>query len=254
AHVRLGHVVARVDHGDDGVVVTSSRGTVHADVVVVTVPVGVLQAGDLVLEPPLPGRHREALGRLRMNAFEKVVLRFPERFWDEDVYAIRQLGPAGHRWHSWYDLTRLDGVPTLLTFAAGPAARAIRGWSTEQVADSVLEQLRRLYGDAVGTPTSVLVTAWQDDPFARGSYAHMLPGSTTDDHDDLATPIAGRVHLAGEAIEAQTTRPRTTSMPSRARRSVPRGGTCPDQLAPRPGAERRRSSQSVRAMSAGQTR
>lgn len=197
--VRLGHVVARVDHGDDGVVVTSSRGTVHADVVVVTVPVGVLQAGDLVLEPPLPGRHREALGRLRMNAFEKVVLRFPERFWDEDVYAIRQLGPAGHRWHSWYDLTRLDGVPTLLTFAAGPAARAIRGWSTEQVADSVLEQLRRLYGDAVGTPTSVLVTAWQDDPFARGSYAHMLPGSTTDDHDDLATPIAGRVHLAGES-------------------------------------------------------
>jgi monoamine oxidase len=27
----------------------------------------------------------------------------------------------------------------------------------------------------------------------------MLPGSTTSDHDDLAVPIAGRVHLAGEA-------------------------------------------------------
>ncbi|OII21741.1 amine oxidase [Curtobacterium sp. MCBA15_016] len=197
--VRLGHAVERIDHGDGGVVVTSSRGPFHAEAVVVTVPVGVLQAGDLVIEPPLPARHRQALGRLRMNAFEKVVLRFPERFWDADVYAVRQLGPAGRRWHSWYDLTRLDGVPTLLTFAAGPAAQAIRGWSEERVADSVLEQLRRLYGDAVGTPTSVLVTAWQDDPFARGSYAHMLPGSTTSDHDDLAVPIAGRVHLAGEA-------------------------------------------------------
>lgn len=209
--VRLEHVVQHVRHGADGVTVTSDRGSFDADAVVVTVPVGVLQSGALVIEPALPERHRQALGRLRMNAFEKVVLRFPERFWDADAnadadagvdagrYGIRQLGPAGRWWHSWYDLTRLDGVPTLLTFAAGPAARAIRGWSDERVADSVLEQLRRLYGDAVGEPVSVQVTAWQDDPWALGSYAHMLPGSTTSDHDDLAVPVGGRLHLAGEA-------------------------------------------------------
>ncbi|MEZ5189190.1 MAG: FAD-dependent oxidoreductase [Microbacterium sp.] len=42
-------------------------------------------------------------------------------------------------------------------------------------------------------------TAWQDDPFARGSYAYMTLGSTTSDHDALATPIGGVLHLAGEA-------------------------------------------------------
>ncbi|WIB76969.1 NAD(P)/FAD-dependent oxidoreductase [Curtobacterium sp. MCPF17_002] len=197
--VRLGHVVHAVSWGPDGVVVTSDRATVRADAAVVTVPVGVLLSDEFTITPPLPERHRDALGRLRMNAFEKVVLRFPTRFWDDDVYAIRQLGPSGRWWHSWYDLTRLDGVPTLLTFAAGPAARTIRGWTDEQVATSVLEQLRRLYGDRVGTPTSVHVTAWQDDPYARGSYAHMLPGSATNDHDDLALPIGGVLHLAGEA-------------------------------------------------------
>jgi monoamine oxidase len=159
----------------------------------------VIQAGDIAFEPPLPEPVAGALGRLAMNAFEKVVLRFPRRFWDADVYAIRQLGPEGRIWHSWYDLTRLDGVPTLLTFLAGPAARELRGAPEEQVVDSVMEQLRRLFRDTVEHPTAVHVTAWQDDPFARGSYAFMKPGSATADHDLLATPVGGVLHLAGEA-------------------------------------------------------
>jgi monoamine oxidase len=63
----------------------------------------------------------------------------------------------------------------------------------------VLEQLHRLYGERVEEPSSAHVTAWQRDPFARGSYAYMTVGSTTADHDDLATPVDGVLHLAGEA-------------------------------------------------------
>jgi monoamine oxidase len=197
--VRLEHVVSHVRWGDDGVTVTSDRGTFVADKAVVTVPVGVLRSADFVIEPALPEPVAGALSRLTMNAFEKVVLRFASKFWDDDVYGIRQQGPQGRWWHSWYDLTRLDGTPTLLTFAAGPAARAIRGWDDAQVAESVLAQLRRLYGDRVVVPTGVHVTHWQDDPYARGSYAYMAAGSTTSDHDDLATPVGGVLHLAGEA-------------------------------------------------------
>ena len=60
-----------------------------------TVPVGVLQSDDFVIEPALPERVAGALSRLRMNAFEKVFLRFPSKFWDAGVYAIRQQGPEG---------------------------------------------------------------------------------------------------------------------------------------------------------------
>jgi monoamine oxidase len=196
--IRLAHVVSSVQWGA-GVTVATDRGVFSADDAVVTVPVGVLQSDDFVIDPPLPEPAAGALGRLRMNAFEKVFLRFPTRFWDDGVYAIRQQGPEGRWWHSWYDLTALHGVPTLLTFAAGPAAVAIRGWTGDQVAESVLAQLRRLYGDRVERPTHVDVTAWQDDPFARGSYAYMTVGSTTADHDDLASPVGGVLHLAGEA-------------------------------------------------------
>lgn len=197
--VRLGHVVSRVQWSVDGVAVTTDRGTLTADAAVVTVPVGVLRSEGFVVDPPLPEPVAGALSRLRMNAFEKVFLRFDTRFWDDGVYAIRQQGPESRWWHSWYDLTALHGTPTLLTFAAGPAALATRDWPDERVVDSILAQLRRLYGDGVPRPTHVHRTAWQDDPFARGSYAYMTLGSTTADHDDLATPVGGVLHLAGEA-------------------------------------------------------
>jgi monoamine oxidase len=197
--VRLERPVSRIEWSDDGVVVSTGAEVFEAMTAIVTVPVGVLQSEDFVIDPPLPGAVSGALGRLRMNAFEKVFLRFPARFWDEGVYAVRQQGPESRWWHSWYDLTALHGEPTLLTFAAGPAAVEIRDWSAERVVESVLAQLRRLFGDAVGRPTAVHITAWQDDPFARGSYAYMALGSTTADHDDLAVPIGGVLHLAGES-------------------------------------------------------
>ncbi|WP_040519037.1 flavin monoamine oxidase family protein [Gordonia aichiensis] len=195
------HVVSQIRWDNSSVTVAGpDAAETSAEHVVVTVPVGVLKAGGLTFDPSLPEPVAGALDRLEMNAFEKVFLRFGSKFWDENVYVIRRQGPAGAWWHSWYDLTPLHGTPTLLTFAAGPCARAIREWPDAQIAASVLDSLREIYGTAVTDPTRVDVTRWQDDPFAHGSYAYMTVGSTTADHDVMATPLGnGSVHLAGEA-------------------------------------------------------
>lgn len=197
--VRLEHVVARVEWSEGGVRVTTDRGSFEADQAVVTVPIGVLASDEFVIEPPLPEPVAGAVRSLEMNAFEKIFLRFPTRFWDDDVYAIRQQGPTGVWWHSWYDLTALHGTPTLLTFAAGPAAEAIRDWDGERITASVLGELRRLYGERVVAPTHVHITSWKDDPYARGSYAYMVVGAVPEDHDAIATPVGGVLHVAGEA-------------------------------------------------------
>ncbi|GAA3775864.1 FAD-dependent oxidoreductase [Microbacterium kribbense] len=197
--IRLNHVVQRVQWTADGVTVCCGLGQFTAARAVVTVPIGVLQSGDLAFEPALPEPVAGAVAGLQMNDFEKVFLRFPTRFWDAGVYAIRRQGEAGLWWHSWYDLTPLDGVPTLLTFAAGPSAIATREWPADRVVASVLDGLRGLYGDRVEEPTQVLITDWQDDPFSHGSYAYLKPGADAAGHDLIATPIGGVLHLAGEA-------------------------------------------------------
>ncbi|WP_029746358.1 flavin monoamine oxidase family protein [Leucobacter chironomi] len=202
--VRLEHVVTGVtrrsgETAPAGVEIETERGRFTASQAVVTVPVGVLRGGGIVFEPPLPGHVAEALAGLEMNAFEKVFLRFPERFWESDVYAIRRQGEAAAWWHSWYDLTALHGEPTLLTFAAGECAQQIRDWSDERIVASVMAGLRELYGAGVPDPVHAQITRWQQDPWAGGAYAYMTVGSKPEDHDLLATPIDGVLHLAGEA-------------------------------------------------------
>ncbi|MBY4130272.1 FAD-dependent oxidoreductase [Rhodococcus fascians] len=197
--VRHGHAVTHVGWSEDGVVVKTATQTFAAACAVITVPIGVLKSSDFIIEPPLPEPVSAALDRLEMNAFEKIFLRFPVKFWDEDVYVIRRQGEAGRWWHSWYDVTQPGGSPTLLTFAAGPCAQQTRHWSDERIGESVTDALRGIYGDLVVPPDTVYVTRWQYDPFSHGSYSYMTVGAQTRDHDDLATPIGGVLHLAGEA-------------------------------------------------------
>ena len=197
--VRLNHIVTRVDWTPQGATVSTSDESFTASQAIITVPVGVLKSSSFTIDPALPEPLSGALERLEMNHFEKVFLEFPTKFWDEDVYAIRRQGPASKRWHSWYDLSALHGTPTLLTFAAGPTAIEIQDSTAAEVADSVLASLREIYGDRVPEPTQVHITDWQDDPFAHGSYAYMTVGSVPEDHDVLATPVDGVLHLAGEA-------------------------------------------------------
>ncbi len=198
--VRLSHVVTEVQwSAEHGVRVVTADAAFTSTKVVVTVPVGVLQSGDIAFTPPLPEPVAGALTRFQMNAFEKVFLQFDQKFWGEGLYALRRQGPAAKWWHSRYDLTEAHGEPTLLTFAAGPAALTTRNWSDDQIAQSVLTSLREIYGDAVPEPVGVRITRWQDDPFARGSYSFPAVSGKADDHEMLATPVAGVLHIAGEA-------------------------------------------------------
>ncbi len=139
------------------------------------------------------------IARLGMGVFNKVFLQFPERFWEDGVYAIRALGEAGEHWHSWYDVSAISGRPTLLTFAAGPFGRHVQELDDAEIVADVVAALRDLYGADVPEPSAHWITRWGQDRFSHGSYSYVAAGSSHHDHDALADPIGGVLHLAGEA-------------------------------------------------------
>ncbi|WEK59537.1 MAG: NAD(P)/FAD-dependent oxidoreductase [Candidatus Microbacterium colombiense] len=197
--IRLNTIVSAVTTTAGGVEVSTDDGVFSAAQVIVTVPLGVLKAGRITFEPALPDEVAGPIERLGMGVFNKVFLQFPSRFWGEDSYVLRALGEAGERWHSWYDVSAVSGIPTLLTFAAGPFGRRMQALPDGEVVADVMSALRHLYGGAVPEPIAHWITHWGEDDYSIGSYSHLALGSSHHDHDALAGPVGGVLHFAGEA-------------------------------------------------------
>ncbi|HWD63364.1 MAG TPA: NAD(P)/FAD-dependent oxidoreductase, partial [Humibacter sp.] len=197
--VRLNEIVRAISWTAHGVIVQTDASTFEAAHAIVTVPLGVLKAGAIAFEPPLPDSVTAPIERLGMGVFNKIFLQFPQPFWDDGLYAIRQLGTPGEHWHSWYDVSAVSGTPMLLTFAAGPWGREVQEWDDTVVVTDVVETLRGMFGESVPDPVAHWITRWGQDPFSVGSYSYVAAGASHHDHDAIAEPVGGVLHLAGEA-------------------------------------------------------
>lgn len=197
--VRFGARVVALRREGPGVLARCADGrTFRAARAIVTLPLGVLRSGDVAFDPPLPARHREALGRLGVSLMDKVVLRFERVFWPP----ARRLGILDEPRAEFVDLSRDLGAPVLALLTKTIRAEADEARSDDEAVAEAMRLLRRMLPDAPD-PTDALVTRWARDPFARGSYVHAPPGASGEDPDALAEPIDGRVFLAGDATSRQ---------------------------------------------------
>ncbi|MCX6522672.1 MAG: FAD-dependent oxidoreductase [Actinobacteria bacterium] len=142
--IRLGSVVAAVtDDGARAIVTTDAGEVVEGGAIVITLPLGVLQAGSVAFTPPLPESHAIAISRLGMGVLEKVAVVADERTWDTDTDLIGVTRDDG-RFLEWLDLTDLVGSPVAIGFTAGSAARDLADISDDDLADDALATLRSL--------------------------------------------------------------------------------------------------------------
>ena len=142
--IRLGSVVTEVvDDGARVLVTTGADEVVEGGAVVVTLPLGVLQAGSVAFTPPLPDPHAAAISRLGMGVLEKVAIVADERTWDTDTDLIGVTRDDG-RFLEWLDLTDLVGTPVAIGFTAGSAARDLADTDDDDLVDDALTTLRQL--------------------------------------------------------------------------------------------------------------
>ena len=123
--IRMGTAVSAVSWNDNGVALVVIDGAPLAcDRVIITVPLGVLAAGDISFNPPLPETHQNAIDTMRMGLLDKVWFVFPEQFWSNDSLIWNRIDEPGAPFREWYNLAPLTGKPVLLALHGGRTARA----------------------------------------------------------------------------------------------------------------------------------
>lgn len=196
--IRLGEPVREVHRGGWGVRVVTAAGAHEADAALVTVPLGVLKAGDVLFEPPLPEAKREAIATLGFGLLDKLALRFDEVFWDAQVHQLARLDGPFSGAAFILNLAPFTGEPLLVFFYGGDDAERMERLTTEEVVEEAMAALRLAYPDAP-EPAEGLRTQWRLDPYARGAYAHVPVGTPGARFDALAAPVDDRLYFAGEA-------------------------------------------------------
>lgn len=202
--IETGQAVQRVDwHGQSVTVHSASRHWV-ADRVLLTLPLGVLQAGSVQFSPSLPAPHRQAIQALGVGDFNKCYLRFERVFWPQQDW-LEYLPPLAERgqWVEWLNVHGASGQPVLLGFNAAQFSRTLEGWPDRAIVDSAMQRLRLLFGADTPAPIAAQITRWRSDPYAGGAYSFNAVGSTPAMRDTLAAPLAGKLFFAGEATSRQ---------------------------------------------------
>ncbi len=200
--VRLNTGVSRIEWRD-AVSAETARGVVRARAAIVTVSTGVLAAGGITFDPPLPAAIEQALHGLPMGLLTKVALpaRGVGRLGLPAPSSLQRQVPRGEPgmfFHAWP-----AGRDHIVGFIGGPAAWDLARAGPAATEDFARAELRRRLGaEADRELGPAVVTRWGTDPAHLGAYAYARP-ACFGARATLAQPLAdGRLVFAGEATRS----------------------------------------------------
>jgi monoamine oxidase len=181
-----------------------SAATVKARSVIVTVPLGVLQAGAIRFDPA-PEDSLKAANQLAFGQVFRVILRFDRPVWVER----KEFAEAGFllskekNFPTWWTTLPVQ-ASSITGWSAGPRADELSGLPEAEVFSRAIEDLAHILrareSEVRERLQAVYFHNWQADPFARGAYSY-VPAGAMSARETLAQPVANTLYFAGEATE-----------------------------------------------------
>jgi monoamine oxidase len=174
---------------------------------VITLPLGVLQTGN-VRFTPAPRQTLAEAARMTMGPVVRVPLIFRSRWW-RDKPALDRHPALAHELsemsflfcdtdipRTWWT-SNPDVAPMIVGWAAGPTAANAR----QDVRDQCLRTLARVFDLPLAVLTAELTEwhyhDWNADEFARGAYSY-VPAGALSAPANIAEPVSETLFFAGE--------------------------------------------------------
>jgi len=187
--------VTLIDHSGKRVRLETSRGSLSAGQVIVTVPTNLIADEAVRFHPALPAKVTAARG-LPLGLADKVMLALekPDALPKDGNLRGATMRTAMGSFH-----LRPFGQACIEGYFGGRFARQLEHAGDGALAAQSIDEIAALLGNDYRRILKPLAQSrWAHDPFARGSYSHALPGHAGD-RAVLAAPVDGRLFFAGEA-------------------------------------------------------
>jgi monoamine oxidase len=171
---------------------------IRARKAIVTLPLGVLQAGSVSFYPKIKQKEKP-LRQLASGPVIRVAMRFREPFWQERVPGVAFFHSPKAPFPTFWTPLPMH-APLLTAWAGGPKAAALSGSSKHQLIQKAMASVRSALG-RIPPLQAALVQDWQADPYSRGGYSYVLVGGQGA-REALRRPLGKTLFFAGEATDA----------------------------------------------------
>jgi monoamine oxidase len=168
---------------------------IHASRAIIALPLGVLHAGAVSIEPSPPSAPT-AIRKLAMGTATRITLVFRERFWETSSPNLSFLIALERTPPTWWTADP-NPSPTLTGWIGGP--RSLRAPIGAALKDEALPTLSTIFQlpDLESLLVSFHTHDWQADPFSLGAYSY-APCGAVHASDELAVPIENTLYFTGE--------------------------------------------------------
>lgn len=224
SEVLLNHPVSKIsvsprDVGDSpnrsSVVVETSDGqALEGSHAIVTVPLGVLKAGTIAFDPPLPVAKQDVIERIGFGNVEKVTMNFATAFWRRDANKSNHIFsiPDPLAAHGIFvDVTDVAGASPgkpaspCLAYICGSDTAIWAANNPEEAAKRAAAELEQTFPHSFEPPVATATSTWSSSPFSRGCYAYASVDTRPGDFTTLGQPTHdGHVLYAGDACANDT--------------------------------------------------
>jgi len=212
--------VVEIDTSGDDVIVTDAHGDRHAArQVIVTVSIGVLQAGMIDFVPDLPGSIIDAYNGIGIDMGMKVPIRFSSAWWEVEGEPLSWLVTEGLAGACWVPTDYKSGSTDhiMMCYPMGDNAVILNeiaevagggGAGDAAIVGAILDDLDATFlpeaeNAATNNFIGAVVQNWGAHPYTLGAYSYAKVGTyiTASDNKraDLQVPVANnRIFFAGE--------------------------------------------------------
>jgi len=194
----LASEVVKIEHKADEIIVhTRNNKEYRADAAICTLPLGVLQNGNVIFEPLLPAAKINAINSLKCASHNKVILQFEEAFWDDYSHFVVLYDETLEAWLDIINLQHFNNKKVPVLIASIYASANKESPDDHFVVNHCVNLLKHIYPSKFKPLVKSWVTHWDKDPYSLGAYCYHPQGSTLNDNSAIAKPL-GRLVFAGE--------------------------------------------------------